>query len=58
MSRGGKRKGAGNPGTKRVSVRRKPVTINILPSTLSSFKKKHGKKWAREVERLMIQSTN
>lgn len=52
-NRGGKRKGAGNPGTPRVEERRERVTLTVLPSVLGVFKKKHGRAWGRKVEEFM-----
>lgn len=52
---GGRRPGAGNPGTPRVQERRKAVTLTILPSVLGPFRKKYGRGWARKVEELIKQ---
>lgn len=52
-SHGGKRKGAGNPGTPRVDERREKVTLSVLPSVLTPFKKKYGRGWSRKVEEYM-----
>lgn len=51
--RGGKRAGAGNPGTKRVKELRKPTTFTILPSLMALFRKKHGCQTSRRVEELI-----
>lgn len=52
-TRGGKRKGAGNPGTPRVAEHRERVTLSVLPSIFTQFKKKYGRGWSRRVEELM-----
>ena len=48
-----KKKGPGNPGTPRVVERRERATLIVLPSVLAPFKKRHGRGWAREVEKFM-----
>lgn len=55
---GGRRPGAGNPGTPRVDERRQRITLTILPSILAPFRKKYGRGWARRVEELIERDEN
>lgn len=52
---GGRRPGAGNPGTPRVEERRVQVALTVLPRVVDEFKKKYGRAWARRVETFMVQ---
>lgn len=50
---GGRRPRAGNPGIPRVDEPRTHASLSILPSVLSPFRKRWGRKWARRVEDLI-----